>query len=244
MAYINGDQLNIFPVSNRTAKPYDNWLTEFNLSSIINQLVGNQNGFVITENVSAGAPIEFNIGGYYFRVAQASYIRSAVDGNSNGNFNSPSSFVEFRKEGGYYKAVIRVSTNANNPTLMGSDESNIQAGGRELDLNLFDTSYKVPDSSRLSLIVLQNLTVKGTLAAKASSAYQADQAAYADRASTARDIDDGLLPESTVPELTAVDDGNLARLESVGKAVVNDGNFAQASSLQGTANINDGNVKK
>lgn len=229
MAYINGNQLNIFPVSNRTAKPYDNWLTEFNLSSIINQLVGNQNGFVITEEVSADAPIEFNIGGYYFRVAQASYIQSAADENSNDTLSNPSSFVDFKKEGGYYKATIKVSTDANNPTLMGSDESNIQVGGRELDLNLFDASYKVPDSSRLSLIVLQNLTVKGRLTAEASRALN---------------IDDGLLLESTVPKLTAVDDGNLARLESVGKTVVNDGNFAQAPSLRGTADINDGKVKK
>lgn len=229
MAYINGNQLNIFPVSNRTAKPYDNWLTEFNLSSIINQLVGNQNGFVITENVSADAPIEFNIGGYYFRVAKARLIKEAV---SQTSVTASSSFVEFALGGdGYYNATIRISTeNAANPILLGSDSPNDnQVGDKSLTLNLFNSSYQVPDSSRLSLIVLQNLTVKGTLTAEASKALN---------------IDDGLLLESTVPKLTAVDDGNLARLESVGKTVVNDGNFAQAPSLRGTADINDGKVKK
>lgn len=239
MAYINGDQLNIFPVSNRTAQPYDNWLTEFNLSSIINQLVGNQNGFVITEEVRANDPIEFNIGGYYFRVAQASLIRNAADGNSNGNSNKNSSFVDFKKEDGYYKATITVSKDASNPTLMGSDKSNTQSDGNNLTLNLFDADYKVPDTSRLSLIVLQNLTVKSIAVEDLTV-----KGKLIANVSNALNIDDGVLPESTVPKLTAVDDGNLARLGSIGKTVVNDGNFAQASSLQGTADINDGKVKK
>ena len=234
MAYINGNQLNIFPVSNRTAKPYDNWLTEFNLSSIINQLVGNQNGFVITENVSADAPIEFNIGGYYFRVAQASYIRSAADGSSSGNFNNPSSFVDFKKEGGYYKATIKVSTDADNPTLMGSDNpSDNQVESKSLTLNLFNSSYQVPPESRLSLIVLNNLVVEnlkvtGTLDAEALRALS---------------LDDGVLPDPS-SQLKSVDDGNLANPESIGKLIVNDGNLNSPESLGGTGNINDGSLAK
>lgn len=233
MAYINGNQLNIFPVSNRTAKPYDNWLTEFNLSSIINQLVGNQNGFVITENVSADAPIEFNIGGYYFRVAKARLIKEAV---SQTSVTDPSSFVEFALgRDGYYNATIRVSTeNAANPILLGSDDPNDnQVGGKSLTLNLFNSSYQVPPESRLSLIVLNNLVVEnlkvtGTLDAEALRALS---------------LDDGVLPDPS-SQLKSVDDGNLANPESIGKLIVNDGNLNSLESLGGTGNINDGSLAK
>lgn len=232
MAYINGNQLNIFPVSNRTAKPYDNWLTEFNLSSIINQLVGNQNGFVITENVSADAPIEFNIGGYYFRVAKARLIKEAV---SQTSVTDPSSFVEFALgRDGYYNATIRVSTDTNNPTLLGSDNSSDnQVGGESLTLNLFNSSCQVPPESRLSLMVLNNLVVEnlkvtGTLDAEALRALS---------------LDDGVLPDPS-SQLKSVDDGNLANPESIGKLIVNDGNLNSPESLGGTGNINDGSLAK
>lgn len=232
MAYINGDQLNIFPVSNRTAKPYDNWLTEFNLSSIINQLVGNQNGFVITENVSADAPIEFNIGGYYFRVAKARLIKEAVDQKKSVG----SSFVTFEKDGdGYYIASIKISKNTDNPTLLGSDSS-VDISGDSFDtkiLKLFKSDYQVPSESRLSLIVLNNLVVEnlkvtGTLDAEALRALS---------------LDDGVLPDPS-SQLKSVDDGNLANPESIGKLIVNDGNLSSPESLGGTGNIDDGSFAK
>lgn len=58
MAYIDGSELRIFPASNRSAENQsnNNWLTEFNLSSIVNQLIAGTDiqGFVVTE----GDPIE------------------------------------------------------------------------------------------------------------------------------------------------------------------------------------------
>ena len=237
MAYINGNQLNIFPVSNRTAKPYDNWLTEFNLSSIINQLVGNQDGFVITETVSADAPIEFNIGGYYFKVSSVSLIKEAVDNkNSIG-----SSFVTFEKdENGYYTASIKISKNTDNPTLLGSDSSD--SSGDSFDtktLKLFDASYKVPPESRLSLIVLNNLTVKGQAVVenlKVTGTLDAE-------ALRALSLDDGVLPDPS-SQLKSVDDGNLANPESIGKLIVNDGDLSSPGSLGGTGNIDDGSLAK
>lgn len=233
MAYINGNQLNIFPISNRTSKPYDNWLTEFNLSSIINQLVGNQNGFVITEKVTANAPIEFNIGGYYFKVAQASYIKSAADNDPKANFNSPSSFVDFKNEGGYYTASIKISkaddgADNPNPVLLGSDNST-DISTILFDtktLKLFNSNYQVPSESRLSLIILNDLTVKGKLDAAALHALS---------------LDDGELPE---PSLNSIDDGNLANPESISTLIINDGNLRYPESLKGTGDINDGNITK
>lgn len=196
MAYINGDQLNIFPVSNRSSKSFDNWLTEFNLSSIINQLVGNQTGFVITEKVTANTPIEFNIGGYYFKVNPASSIKGAVDQNTN----SGSSFVTFEKdERGYYTASIKISKNADNPILLGSDDSTEVSGGsfNTKTLRLFKSDYQVPFESRLSLIVLQNLTaqkldVNGDVTIKGKLNAKAKEAIWATNASN---IDDGNLDD-------------------------------------------------
>lgn len=242
MAYINGNQLNIFPVSNRTAKPYDNWLTEFNLSSIINQLVGNQDGFVITETVSADAPIEFNIGGYYFKVSSVSLIKEAVDNkNSIG-----SSFVTFEKDkDGYYAASIKISKNTDNPTLLGSDsssDSSVDSSGDSVDtktLKLFSSDYQVPPKSRLSLIVLNNLTVKGQAVVenlKVTGTLDAE-------ALRALSLDDGVLPDPS-SQLKSVDDGNLANPESIGKLIVNDGDLSSPGSLGGTGNIDDGSLAK
>lgn len=228
MAYINGNQLNIFPISNRTSKPYDNWLTEFNLSSIINQLVGNQTGFVITETVRANDPIEFNIGGYYFKVAQASYIKSAVDEKTDSG-SSLSSFVTFEEDGsGYYTASIKVSKDTDNPILLGSDDlTDIPTILFDTKtLKLFNSNYQVPSESRLSLIILNDLTVKGKLDAAALHALS---------------LDDGELPEHP---LNSIDDGNLANPESISTLIINDGNFRYPESLKGTGDINDGNITK
>lgn len=224
MAYINGNQLNIFPISNRTSKPYDNWLTEFNLSSIINQLIGND-GFVITEKVTADNPIEFNIGGYYFKVNPASSIKDAVDQGTT----SGSSFITFEKDGNsYYTASIKVSKNADNPILLGSDDSTEVSGESFVTktLKLFNSNYQVASESRLSLITLNNLTVKGTLDADALRGLS---------------LDDGELSEVSV---NSIDDGNLANSESISIFTINDGNLRYPESLKGTGDIDGGKITK
>lgn len=124
MAYINGSELRIFPASNRSAgnQSNNNWLTEFNLSSIVNQLIAGTDiqGFVVTEGdpiedvnkdtlkdggkilkagVQADNPIkttssiEFNIAGYYFQVSQIQYIIDAAENLSN----SLATYLNFTK---------------------------------------------------------------------------------------------------------------------------------------------------
>lgn len=118
MAYIDGSNLRIFPASNRSAdgQQNNNWLTEFNLSSIVNQLVTGTDiqGFVITEGVTPSGilpkgarvdnkitindevnqSLEFNIAGYYFQVASISNLVKIVDG---GEATKPTSYLAFTK---------------------------------------------------------------------------------------------------------------------------------------------------
>lgn len=118
MAYINGSDLRIFPASNRSAENQanNNWLTEFNLSSIVNQLIVGTDiqGFVITEgttpsgilpkgaradnkiiiNDEVNQSLDFNIAGYYFQVASVSNLVKIVDG---GEATKPTSYLTFTK---------------------------------------------------------------------------------------------------------------------------------------------------
>lgn len=120
MAYIDGSELRIFPASNRSAENQsnNNWLTEFNLSSIVNQLIAGTDiqGFVVTEGTASseilpkGAradneiivrkgvtqSLEFNIAGYYFQVASVYNLVTIVDGGSTAATN-PTSYLTFNK---------------------------------------------------------------------------------------------------------------------------------------------------
>ena len=119
MAYINGSNLRIFPASNRSAvdQSNNNWLTEFNLSSIVNQLIAGTNikGFVITEGVTPSGilpkgaradneiivkegvnqSLEFNIAGYYFQVANIDDLVKILNGTKSAA--TPTSYLTFTK---------------------------------------------------------------------------------------------------------------------------------------------------
>ncbi len=119
MAYINGSNLRIFPASNRSAENQsnNNWLTEFNLSSLVNQLIAGTDirGFVITEGIApsgilpknTGADneiiikdgvnqsLEFNIAGYYFQVANIDDLVKILNGTESAA--TPTSYLTFIK---------------------------------------------------------------------------------------------------------------------------------------------------
>lgn len=119
MAYINGSNLRIFPASNRSAENQsnNNWLTEFNLSSLVNQLIAGTDirGFVITEGTApsgilpknTGADneisikdgvnqsLEFNIAGYYFQVANINDLVKILNGTESAA--TPTSYLTFTK---------------------------------------------------------------------------------------------------------------------------------------------------
>lgn len=67
MAYLNSDNISVFPCANRDAKYIASKLTtERNLTNIINSIV-TTNGFVLSYS-STSDNIQFVLGGYYFEV--------------------------------------------------------------------------------------------------------------------------------------------------------------------------------
>lgn len=182
MAYINGTNLRIFPASNRSAgsQENNNWLTEFNISSLVNQFIGNGNGFVITEGewdsgegaykINPDNPFEFNIAGYYFKVKAAKNIIDAV-GGSNAADVGKASYVNFEKAlTGMYEATIYISEDDCYPVLQGSDEGTGINSTKYYTLDLFyakeidstTTYYYIPTSSRLSFSGMQRFKHPGT----------------------------------------------------------------------------------
>ena len=111
----------IFPSSRRTDSSGhygDNFVTEYNLSSIINKLLyqegastNSQNGFLITTNPSDDN-IEFNIGGY-FVTAPKSAILNAINNDSSGGDTAYQNFVTFSVADNVVSASINIIDGAN-----------------------------------------------------------------------------------------------------------------------------------
>lgn len=97
-------EIRIFPSSNRdvnTDKYGDNFVTEYNLSSLINKLIDTSaQGFVIstsTKKLAADtthtAPAEFNIAGYFIHVDEWETI---INPDKRNNLNNSQTFVNFK----------------------------------------------------------------------------------------------------------------------------------------------------
>lgn len=181
MAYVSGKNLRIFPASNRQAEGQqnNNWLTEFNISSLVNQFIGKNNGFVITEGewidtegaykINPEDPFEFNIAGYYFRVTKAKDIIDAFADPSTGG----ASYVKFEIDDttSTYEATIYISSdNEQYPVLQGSDGTTATTGGgrtiplfyKKEDETNSTTNYYIPTSARLSFSGMQRFKHQGT----------------------------------------------------------------------------------
>lgn len=163
MGYIDKDLIRIFPTSERTAEDRagTNWLTEYNIASIVNQLTG-CNGFVTfpaygkkIENVASDSvdEIKFNIGGYYFETTVGA-IEKALNAPIG---SSTTSYIVFTNEDGNRKATIKL---ANAPStgdisyryLIGKDGGDDTTEGEELpSLTLYDAAGNIPQESRLNL---------------------------------------------------------------------------------------------
>ena len=113
------NEIRIFPSSKRTTASGhygDNFVTEYNLSSIINKLLyqtgastNSQNGFLITTKVSNPTTdnIEFNIGGY-FVTAPISAIINAINNDSSGGDTAYQNFVTFSVDDNVVSASINI----------------------------------------------------------------------------------------------------------------------------------------
>ena len=99
------NKIRIFPSSNRdvsTDRYGDNFVTEYNLSSLINKLIDTSTqGFVISTSmkksatdVTYTAAAEFNIAGYFIHVDEWETI---VDDTKREELNTSQTFVNFKK---------------------------------------------------------------------------------------------------------------------------------------------------
>lgn len=101
---LHHSEIRIFPSSNRdvtTDRYGDNFVTEYNLSSLINKLIDtNAQGFVIstsTKKLAADtthtASAEFNIAGYFIHVNEWETI---INPDKRKNLNNSQTFVNFK----------------------------------------------------------------------------------------------------------------------------------------------------
>lgn len=166
MGYINKNLIRIFPTSERTAenRAGTNWLTEYNIASIVNQLTG-CNGFVTfpaygkkIENVTSKSEeeIKFNIGGYYFETTVGA-IETAIGEPEVPIGPETTSYIVFTNEGGNRKATIKLADAPNTGDisyryLIGKDGGDDTTEGEELpSLTLYDATGNIPQESRLNI---------------------------------------------------------------------------------------------
>lgn len=107
--FLYNNKIRIFPSSNRDVKTDrygDNFVTEYNLSSLINKLIDTgAQGFVISTSTKKlatdtthTAPAEFNIAGYFIHVDEwETIIDAANEGDKGNNLNTSQTFVNFLK---------------------------------------------------------------------------------------------------------------------------------------------------
>lgn len=164
MGYINSRDIRIFPTSNRTDSNQTgtNWLTEYNIASIVNQLTG-CNGFVTfpaygkkLEHIApdSAEEIKFNIGGYYFETTVGA-IETAL--NTLSANSGTTSYITFTNPGGNRTATIKLANPSNGDIsyryLIGKDGGDdTTVGVKELPpLILYDSNGNIPQESRLNI---------------------------------------------------------------------------------------------
>lgn len=157
-------EIRIFPSSNRdvhTDQYGDNFVTEYNLSSLINKLIdASAQGFVIststkklTADATHTAPAEFNIAGYFIHVDEWETI---IDPTKRDNLNNSQTFVNFKDvvEGNNTYIVARISIDKPE----GASEAYWRLGGQD---NVGSNTASFPEASP-NLITLKLLLNVGT----------------------------------------------------------------------------------
>lgn len=157
-------EIRIFPSSNRdvhTDQYGDNFVTEYNLSSLINKLIdASAQGFVIststkklTADATHTAPAEFNIAGYFIHVDEWETI---IDPTKRNNLNNSQTFVNFKDvvEGNNTYIVARISIDKPE----GASEAYWRLGGQD---NVSSNTASFPETSP-NLITLKLLLNVGT----------------------------------------------------------------------------------
>lgn len=101
MANIATDYIEVFPSVQRESVSSRSF-TEKNVADLIYNFIDhNKNGFVITNEYVDNDPFEFNIKGYYFKVAKGNYI--TVPLNSETNIWAEITIAESTLNSGYFE---------------------------------------------------------------------------------------------------------------------------------------------
>ena len=165
---ILSNKIRIFPSSSREASTNQfgtNFVTEYNLSSIVNKLISpGTSGFLISTTISSGLSntrAEFNIGGYFVEVDSWQEVIDAALGTGSSNETNYQNFVTFSSDGKnvYAEAELEIGDEEEDVSysrMIGSDSvtesserklSPNASPSTKLKLKLLDVStYKTSDS--------------------------------------------------------------------------------------------------
>ena len=112
---ILSNKIRIFPSSSREASTNQfgtNFVTEYNLSSIVNKLISPETpGFLISTSLSSGidkTKAEFNIGGYFVEVDSWQEVIDAAIETGSSDETSYQNFVTFSSDGRGVYAEIEI----------------------------------------------------------------------------------------------------------------------------------------
>lgn len=164
MADSYNNRIRIFPSSNRdvsTDRYGDNFVTEYNLSSLINKLIdASSSGFVIstTTGTNYTAAAEFNIAGYFIHVDQWNTI---IDSTEREKLNKSQTFVNFTDVIDGNSIYIAARIDIDKPEVApgkAPQEAYWKLGGQD---NIGSTIVSFPDDSQ-NLITLKLLLNVGT----------------------------------------------------------------------------------
>lgn len=167
MAQLNAGDVRIFPISNRTANTGNNFATEYNIASIINQLTGSD-GFVITETFDVNKEFSFNIAGYCFTIeaeALDTVLKNVPDSATNLyayiSFSNTGGNIDYRKISGEDAAGAQGDeTTFVNFTV---DKNIFSAAGNTgliiLARENVSQPWKIPDTSRIKFIPHQDFSI-------------------------------------------------------------------------------------
>lgn len=160
--FLYNNKIRIFPSSNRDVKTDrygDNFVTEYNLSSLINKLIDTgAQGFVISTSTKKlatdtthTAPAEFNIAGYFIHVDEWETI---INPDKRNNLNNSQTFVNFKDivEGNSTYIAARVNINK----LEGASEAYWKLKGQDNTDNSTSTFIEDP-TNMLTLKLLLNV---------------------------------------------------------------------------------------
>ena len=156
MAQLEASNVRIFPISNRTVNTGNNFATEYNIASIINQLTGSV-GFVITEEYVSGKEFSFNIAGYCFTVKGG-----VLDGLLTNDATKLYAYINFSNTDSIDYKKINGADNAgvggNETTFVNftTDENIFLAAGNTgliiLAREDVNQDWQIPDTSRIKFI--------------------------------------------------------------------------------------------